>query len=116
MISVSGCSGLNFQDLMVRQGAIDSPPKTPFILGFECSGEVEEIGEGVEDFKVSVTQMASNVSSSCTDGVSGCSNCHQNNCLLWKTTKSEQVSFSKSVCMVCNHMTVTDATFRVCEQ
>jgi len=48
---------------MVRQGAIDSPPKTPFILGFECSGEVEEIGEGVEDFKVSVTQLASDVSS-----------------------------------------------------
>ncbi|KOB69476.1 Vesicle amine transport protein [Operophtera brumata] len=30
-------SGLNFQDLIVRQGAIDSPPKTPFILGFECA-------------------------------------------------------------------------------
>ena len=44
---------------MVRQGAIDSPPKTPFILGFECSGEVEEIGEGVEDFKVSISQMLS---------------------------------------------------------
>jgi len=42
---------------MVRQGAIDSPPKTPFILGFECSGEVEEIGEGVEDFKVSVSWL-----------------------------------------------------------
>jgi len=51
LIRVKAC-GLNFQDLMVRQGAIDSPPKTPFILGFECSGEVEEIGEGVEDFKV----------------------------------------------------------------
>jgi hypothetical protein len=38
---------------MVRQGAIDSPPKTPFILGFECAGEVAEIGEGVTDFKVS---------------------------------------------------------------
>jgi NADPH:quinone reductase-like Zn-dependent oxidoreductase len=50
---VFGYSGLNFQDLMVRQGAIDSPPKTPFILGFECAGEVEEIGEGVTDFKVS---------------------------------------------------------------
>jgi NADPH:quinone reductase-like Zn-dependent oxidoreductase len=45
-------SGLNFQDLMVRLGAIDSPPKTPCILGFECSGEVEAVGEEVEDFKV----------------------------------------------------------------
>lgn len=46
-------SGLNFQDLMVRLGAIDSPPKTPCILGLECAGEVEAVGEGVEDFKVS---------------------------------------------------------------
>lgn len=51
LIRVKAC-GLNFQDLMVRQGAIDSPPKTPFILGFECAGEVEDIGEGVTDFKV----------------------------------------------------------------
>ncbi|XP_067002392.1 synaptic vesicle membrane protein VAT-1 homolog-like [Anabrus simplex] len=51
LIRVKAC-GLNFQDLMVRQGAIDSPPKTPFILGFECAGEVEEVGEGVEGFKV----------------------------------------------------------------
>jgi NADPH:quinone reductase-like Zn-dependent oxidoreductase len=101
---------------MVRQGAIDSPPKTPFILGFECAGEVEEIGEGVDDFKVSVSQLASNVSSCFTDDVPGCSNCHQNNCLLRKTTKSEQVSFSTSVFMVCNHMPVTDATFCRCEQ
>jgi NADPH:quinone reductase-like Zn-dependent oxidoreductase len=45
-------SGLNFQDLMARLGAIDSPPKTPTILGFECAGEVEAVGEGVEDFQV----------------------------------------------------------------
>ncbi|KDR16462.1 Synaptic vesicle membrane protein VAT-1-like protein-like, partial [Zootermopsis nevadensis] len=49
---VFNLGGLNFQDLMVRQGAIDSPPKTPFTMGFECAGEVEEIGEGVTDFKV----------------------------------------------------------------
>lgn len=51
LIRVKAC-GLNFQDLMVRQGAIDSPPKCPFILGFECAGEVEQIGEGVEGFAV----------------------------------------------------------------
>ncbi|KAF3429681.1 hypothetical protein E2986_02189 [Frieseomelitta varia] len=44
--------GLNFQDLMARQGAIDSPPKTPFIMGSECAGDIEQVGEGVENFKV----------------------------------------------------------------
>lgn len=51
LIKVHAC-GLNFQDLMVRQGAIDSLPKTPFILGFECAGEIEAVGEEVTDFKV----------------------------------------------------------------
>lgn len=51
LIRVKAC-GLNFQDLMARQGAIDSPPKTPFIMGSECSGDVEQVGEGVENFKV----------------------------------------------------------------
>ncbi|KAF0765704.1 synaptic vesicle membrane protein VAT-1-like [Aphis craccivora] len=43
--------GLNFQDLMARQGVIESLPKAPFILGFECSGVIEQVGEGVEKFK-----------------------------------------------------------------
>ena len=47
------CSGLNFTDLMVRQGAIDNPPKVPFVMGFECAGEVEAVGEAVDDLKVS---------------------------------------------------------------
>ncbi|VEN39293.1 unnamed protein product [Callosobruchus maculatus] len=51
LIRVKAC-GLNFQDLMLRQGAIDSPPKCPFIMGFECAGEIEQIGEGVEGFAV----------------------------------------------------------------
>ena len=46
-------SGLNFTDLIVRQGAVDTAPKTPFVLGFECAGEVEAVGENVEGFAVS---------------------------------------------------------------
>ena len=37
---------------MMRQGAIDNQPKTPFILGFECAGEIEAVGEGVEGLAV----------------------------------------------------------------
>lgn len=51
LIRVRAC-GLNFQDLIIRLGAIASPPKTPCILGFECAGEVEAVGEGVTAFAV----------------------------------------------------------------
>lgn len=45
-------SGLNFIDLMVRQGNIDNPPKTPLVPGFECSGIVEALGDSVKGFEV----------------------------------------------------------------
>ncbi|XP_054164421.1 synaptic vesicle membrane protein VAT-1 homolog-like isoform X2 [Oppia nitens] len=53
LIRVKAC-GLNFPDLMLRQGVIDNPPKTkaPFIMGFECAGEIEAVGEGVTGFRV----------------------------------------------------------------
>lgn len=58
---ISFSSGLNFQDLIVRLGAIASPPKTPCILGFECAGEVEAVGEGVTNFAVSSFQTLQNI-------------------------------------------------------
>ena len=47
------CSGLNFLDLVVRQGTIDNPPKPPLVPGFECSGIVESVGENTKGFEVS---------------------------------------------------------------
>ena len=47
-----GFSGLNFFDLMVRQGILDNPPKTPITMGFECAGEVEAVGGDTTGFKV----------------------------------------------------------------
>lgn len=37
----------------MRQGNIDSPPKTPLVPGFECSGIVEAMGENTKGFEVS---------------------------------------------------------------
>lgn len=57
LIRVKAC-GLNFTDLMVRQGVIDNPPKTPFTMGFECAGEVEAVGENASRFAVGDRVMA----------------------------------------------------------
>ncbi|XP_013780175.2 synaptic vesicle membrane protein VAT-1 homolog-like isoform X2 [Limulus polyphemus] len=45
-------SGMNFIDLMVRQGVINNLPKTPFVMGFECAGKVEAVGEEVTELQV----------------------------------------------------------------
>lgn len=36
----------------MRQGNLDCLSKPPFILGSECAGVVEAVGEGVENVKV----------------------------------------------------------------
>lgn len=44
--------GLNFADVMARKGIYNDCPQLPAVLGYECVGFVEEIGEGVENVKV----------------------------------------------------------------
>ncbi|XP_072491975.1 synaptic vesicle membrane protein VAT-1 homolog-like isoform X2 [Notamacropus eugenii] len=56
-IRVKAC-GLNFIDLMVRQGNIDNPPKTPLVPGFECSGIVEALGDNVKGYEIGDRVMA----------------------------------------------------------
>ncbi|XP_061102262.1 synaptic vesicle membrane protein VAT-1 homolog-like [Conger conger] len=56
-IRVKAC-GLNFLDLMVRQGNIDNPPKTPLVPGFECAGIVEAMGENTKGFEIGDRVMA----------------------------------------------------------
>lgn len=56
-IRVKAC-GLNFLDLMVRQGNIDNPPKTPLVPGFECSGIVEAMGGNTKGFEIGDRVMA----------------------------------------------------------
>uniref|UniRef100_A0A8C6SSH5 Vesicle amine transport 1-like n=1 Tax=Neogobius melanostomus TaxID=47308 RepID=A0A8C6SSH5_9GOBI len=56
-IRVKAC-GLNFLDLLVRQGTIDNPPKPPVVPGFECCGIVESMGENTQGFEIGDRVMA----------------------------------------------------------
>lgn len=43
-------TGLNFTDIYQRKGLYPNP--LPYVLGYEFSGVVDSVGEGVDDFKV----------------------------------------------------------------
>ena len=45
-------AGINFAELLARSGVYPDAPKPPCVLGYEVAGEVESLGEGVEDFAI----------------------------------------------------------------
>lgn len=44
--------GLNRLDIWQREGEYPPPPGASEILGVEFSGDIEEVGEGVDEWKV----------------------------------------------------------------
>ena len=55
-------AGINFADLMARQGHYPPVPSAPFVPGFEAAGVVAKVGEGVTHWKAGdrVVSMVSN--------------------------------------------------------
>ena len=45
-------AGINFADLLARSGVYPDAPPPPCVVGYEVSGEVESVGDGVEEFSV----------------------------------------------------------------
>ncbi len=43
-------AGINFADLMARMGLYPDAPKIPCVVGYEVSGTVDQVGEGVTGF------------------------------------------------------------------
>jgi NADPH:quinone reductase-like Zn-dependent oxidoreductase len=44
-------AGINFADLMARQGMYPDAPKLPAVVGYEFAGDVESVGDGVGDLQ-----------------------------------------------------------------
>src|SRR3954449_3756170 len=40
-------SGINFADVMARQGLYEDAPDTPCVVGYEVAGVIDAVGEGV---------------------------------------------------------------------
>jgi NADPH:quinone reductase-like Zn-dependent oxidoreductase len=43
-------SGINFADILARQGLYPDSPKIPCVVGYEVSGPIAALGEGVSEF------------------------------------------------------------------
>jgi NADPH:quinone reductase-like Zn-dependent oxidoreductase len=51
-------AGINFADLMARQGLYPDAPDLPAVLGYEVAGEVEDVGDDVESVTTGARVMA----------------------------------------------------------
>jgi NADPH:quinone reductase-like Zn-dependent oxidoreductase len=51
-------AGINFADLLARSGVYPDAPPPPCVVGYEVAGEVESVGDGVEDPKPGDRVMA----------------------------------------------------------
>src|SRR5262244_1613004 len=43
-------SGINFADILARQGLYPDAPRIPCVVGYEVAGTVEALGEDVREF------------------------------------------------------------------
>ena len=63
-------AGVNFADVLARQGLYPEAPQHPFIPGFESSGEVLALGEGVNGLEVGQRVLAFHTSGGYAERVS----------------------------------------------
>ncbi len=51
-------SGINFADIMARQGLYPDAPKIPCVVGYEVAGTIDAVGPGVADSRVGQAVLA----------------------------------------------------------
>lgn len=60
-------AGINFADIVAREGHYPPAPPPPFVPGYEAAGIVSAVGEGVTDWKTG-DRVLSLTSGNCTNG------------------------------------------------
>lgn len=65
-------SGINFADIMARQGLYQDAPPPPMVVGYEVSGVVDAVGEGVDGRKegrrvLAITRFGGYADTVCVD-------------------------------------------------
>lgn len=53
-----GAAGINFADIMARMGQYPDLPGIPIVVGYEVAGEVDAVGEGVDEERLGTRVMA----------------------------------------------------------
>ncbi len=61
LVHIKSC-GVNFLDLSIRQGQFNNLPKLPFVPGFECAGEIVQLGPNTSGFSVNMFILLTNTS------------------------------------------------------
>ena len=51
-------TGINYADLLARSGAYPDAPPPPCVVGYEVAGEIETVGDGVEELAIGDRVMA----------------------------------------------------------
>ena len=51
-------AGLNFSDVMARKGLYPDAPPPPCVVGYEAAGEVDALGEGVDEPEIGSRVLA----------------------------------------------------------
>ncbi len=51
-------TGINFADILARMGLYNDAPKPPMVMGYEVSGVVDTVGDGVDQALVGTRVLA----------------------------------------------------------
>jgi NADPH:quinone reductase-like Zn-dependent oxidoreductase len=101
----TGACGMNFAELMARQGLYPDGPKPPCIVGYEAAGTVDHVGDGVDKAQIGkrvvvLSRFGAHADTVCVP--------HQNALPI-----PDQMSFEEAAAIPVNYLTAYQMLFRV---